>query len=69
MTTSIPRNYSTEEASRILAAKPNTLRLAASQHGRYLGIRPVKLANLKWLWPADQVDAVARGETLSEVGV
>jgi hypothetical protein len=69
MTTIAPLNYTTEEASRILGMKPNTLRLGASQQGRYLGIRPVKLANKKWLWPADQVDAVARGETLPEVGV
>ncbi|WP_295431131.1 hypothetical protein [uncultured Thiodictyon sp.] len=58
-----PRGYTTEQTAGILLAKPNTLRVALCERGEYLGIRPVKLANRRLLWPADQVDAVARGES------
>ncbi|WP_295455247.1 monooxygenase [uncultured Thiodictyon sp.] len=57
-----PRHYSTDDASRVLAVKSNTLRTALYQQHHYFGIRPTKLPNGKWLWPADQVDALARGE-------
>jgi hypothetical protein len=58
-----PRGYTTDQAAAILVVRPNTLRVALCERGTYLGIRPVKLPNRRLLWPADAVDAVARGES------
>ncbi|WP_295584472.1 hypothetical protein [uncultured Lamprocystis sp.] len=58
-----PRGYTTDQAASILLARPNTLRVALCERGEYLGVRPVKLPNRRLVWPADQVDAVARGES------
>jgi len=64
-----PRGYSTAQTAAVLGVQIPTIHVRLRERGEYLGLRPVKLANRRWLWPADQVDAVARGETLSEVGV
>jgi hypothetical protein len=53
--------YPTSQAAVLFGAKPNTLRVALCERGEYMGIRPVKLPNRRLLWPADAVDAVARG--------
>lgn len=58
-----PRNYTTDEAAAILRVKPHTLRVGLCTRGEYLGLRPAKLPNRRLLWPADPVDALARGET------
>lgn len=57
-----PRNYTTDEAAAILGVLPHTLRAGMCRAGHYLGIKPVKLANRRLLWPAAKVDATARGE-------
>lgn len=57
-----PRGYTTNVAAAAFGVVPHTLRVALCQKGEYLGVRPVKLANGRLLWPADQVDAVALGK-------
>lgn len=56
--------YSTDEAARILNIQPQTMRAALCRDGGYLGLRPIKRANRFLAWPADGVEALARGETL-----
>lgn len=56
------RGYNTKEFGAIVRAEPQTIRVSLCEKGHYLGVRPVKLPNRRLLWPADQVDAVARGE-------
>lgn len=56
-----PRGYTTNQVALALGVVPHTLRVALSKKGHYLGINPVRLANRRLLWPAEQVDAVARG--------
>lgn len=57
-----PRGYTTNQTASALGVVPHTLRVALCKRGDYLGIRPVKLANGRLLWPASQVDAVALGK-------
>ena len=54
--------YTTNSAAARLGVMPNTLRVALCNNGHYLGIKPVKLPNRRLMWPAAQVEAVARGE-------
>lgn len=58
------RNYSTEQAAELLKVKPNTLRAAYCREGHYFGLRPIKSPNRFLLWPADQVERIARGEVV-----
>ncbi len=58
-----PRSYSTDEAAAIVQLKPQTLRHELCVKGAFRGIRPVKLpGGNRLLWPADKIDALARGE-------
>jgi hypothetical protein len=57
-----PINYSTEEAAAILMVRPQSLRAALCRDGHYAGIVPRKLPSRLLAWPADQVDALVRGE-------
>lgn len=59
---SILHAYSTDQAAAMLGVKPQTLRAALCRDGTYYGVRPVKRANRFLAWPADQIDALARGE-------
>lgn len=59
---SILRTYSTEEAAAVLKVKPQTLRAAVCRDGSYFGLRPQKARNRFLMWPAEQIDALARGE-------
>ncbi len=62
-TTTHPRVYSTEEAAALLRNRPATWRRNLCINGHYLGVKPAaKLPNGRLLWPADQVDALVRGE-------
>lgn len=56
------RTLSTEQAAAALHVKPQTLRAALCRDGVYLGVRPVKLPNRLLAWPAEQIDALTRGE-------
>ncbi|MCB1955751.1 MAG: hypothetical protein KDG55_08740 [Rhodocyclaceae bacterium] len=53
--------YSTEEASRRLHVKPQTLRAALCRDGHYLGVAPRKMANRMLDWPAEKIDALMTG--------
>ena len=59
------RTYSTEQAAAILHIRPQTLRAALCRDGAYMGVRPVKRANRFLAWPADGIDAIARGEKVA----
>ncbi len=54
--------YSTDEAAAALHIRPQTLRAAVCRDGAYCNVRPVKRANRFLAWPADAIDALARGE-------
>ncbi len=57
-----PRYYNTDEAAARLRVKPHTLRSGLCRAGHYFGVVPVKARNRFLLWPADQIEALARGE-------
>lgn len=59
---SILRTYTTDQAAAMLSVSPQTLRAALCRDGAYYGVRAVKRANRFLAWPADQIDALARGE-------
>lgn len=59
---SILRNYSTEEAAALLKVRPQTLRAAVCRDGHYAGVKPRKLPSRFLAWPAEAIDAIARGE-------
>lgn len=56
------RAYSTEEAACLLQIQAQSLRAALCRDGHYAGIVPRKLPSRFLAWPADQVDALVRGE-------
>ena len=56
---------STEQAADLLGIKPQTLRASLCRDGSYMGARPVKSANRFLKWNADDIEALAAGETLS----
>jgi len=58
-----PRTYLTEEAARVVRYKAQSLRRELCLTGSFKGIVPVKLPGGRLLWPADQIDALARGES------
>jgi len=58
----VSRFYTTEEAAAVLRLRPSTLRTALCLDGGYCGVRPVKRANRFLAWPAEQIDALVRGE-------
>lgn len=60
--------YSTEDAARILNVKPQTLRAALCRDGAYQGLRPLKRSNRFLAWPADGIEALARGERIESEG-
>lgn len=53
--------YTTIEAAKLFAVRPNTLRVALTKTGHYFGIRPTKLVNGRLLWPKEQVVARQAG--------
>jgi hypothetical protein len=57
-----PRSYLTEEAATVLRYQPQTLRRDLCLKGHFKGIVPTKLPGGRLLWPADKIDALARGE-------
>ena len=57
-----PRYLTTEELAALLRVRANTIRSGVCRDGADMGIRPIKRANRMLAWPADQAEAVARGE-------
>lgn len=53
--------YTTIEAAKLFAVRPNTLRVALTKHRHYFGIKPTKLFNGRLLWPKEQVIALQAG--------
>lgn len=60
-----PRCFTTLQLGEALHIRPATAREAVCRHGHYCGLRPIKLANRRLLWPADDVERLLRGETLT----
>lgn len=58
------KRLSTEEAAAILKIKAQSMRAALCRDSHYLGVRPIKSANRFLLWPADQIERLAAGESL-----
>jgi len=56
-----PKFYSTEEFAEKLRIKANTIRRGLCVNGHYMGLRPVKLANRRLVWPAGPADQLLRG--------
>lgn len=59
------QNLSTEDLANELKVRPGTILHAFSSKGHYLGLVPIKLPNRRLLWPADEVNALLRGEVAS----
>lgn len=59
-----PRSYTTAQTAAVFGVVPHTLRVALCLRGEYFGIRPIKLPNGRWLWPAAEVDALAMGKAV-----
>lgn len=56
--------YTTNAMAAIFGVVPHTARVSYCEKGSYLGIVPVKLPNGRLLWPGEDVEAVARGESI-----
>lgn len=59
---STPRAYLTEEAAHVTRYRPQTLRKELCIAGHFKGIQPIKLPGGRLLWPADEIDALVRGD-------
>ncbi|WP_227749222.1 hypothetical protein [Paraburkholderia atlantica] len=60
----IPENrdlLSTDEFAAVMAVDPQSIRKRYSSEGSYHGVRPVKLANRRVLWPVDAVRQLRNG--------
>ena len=55
------RTLSTEEAAAAMHIRPQTLRAALCRDGHYFGIRPIKLPNRMWAWPAEGIERLLSG--------
>ena len=53
---------STEELAALGKVRPQSIRASLCRHGHWLGLRPVKLANRRLVWNAEQVASVFAGE-------
>jgi hypothetical protein len=54
--------YSTKEFAELLRIGPNTIRRSLCVNGHYLGVRPVKLANRRLVWPAGPAEQLMCGK-------
>lgn len=60
-----PRRYTTAEAATVTRHRPQTYRREYCLKGHFHGVRPVKLPGGRLLWPADEIDGLARGEVVA----
>lgn len=65
MQTNLPKKITTEQVADAAGVVPQSIRAAVCRKGHWLGLRPVKLANRRLLWDAEQVAAVLNGEVAS----
>ncbi len=61
LSTEVKARLSTEELAAAAKVAPQTIRAALCRQGHYLGLRPVKLANRRLLWDADEANRVLSG--------
>ncbi|KDR29286.1 hypothetical protein [Caballeronia zhejiangensis] len=65
----IPENrdyLSTDEFAAVMAVGPQSIRKRYSSDGSYHGVRPVKLANRRVLWPVEAVRQLRNGGVVDE---
>ncbi|MFC5431563.1 hypothetical protein ACFPTO_22555 [Paraburkholderia denitrificans] len=65
----IPENrdlLSTDEFAAVMAVDPQSIRKRYSSEGSYHGVRPVKLANRRVLWPVDAVRQLRNGSIVGK---
>ncbi|RTZ47488.1 hypothetical protein EKL30_00285 [Candidimonas sp. SYP-B2681] len=53
---------STEALAELLCIRPGTLREALCRRGHYYGVRPVKLASGRLVWPTDSFERLTTGK-------
>lgn len=58
----ISASHSTGQVAALLHVRPQSLRAALCRDGHYFGVVPIKLPNRLLAWPADQVNALVRGD-------
>lgn len=54
--------YSTAEVADRLKVKPESVRHALCLKGHYMGLRPHKLPNGRWIWAGEEVDGLLPAE-------
>lgn len=57
-----PQNYTTEQFAEVLHGKPSTIRTRLCKTGSFYGIKPIKLASGRLLWPVGAVQAFLTGK-------
>jgi hypothetical protein len=65
----IPENrdfLTTEEFAAVMAVDPQSIRKRYSSEGSYHGVRPIKLANRRVLWPVEAVRQLRNGDPVVE---
>ncbi|MFM0190112.1 hypothetical protein PQR25_30385 [Paraburkholderia nemoris] len=61
------RDYlSTEEFAAVMAVDPQSIRKRYSSDGSYHGVRPIKQANRRVMWPVEAVRRLRNGEPVDE---
>ncbi|QDH60980.1 DNA-binding protein [Pandoraea pnomenusa] len=55
------RRITTAELAQALSQKPQSIRKRYAETGSYYGVRPVKLASRRLLWPADSIQKLISG--------
>jgi hypothetical protein len=65
----IPENrdyLSTEEFAAVMAVAPQSIRKRYSEEGTYHGVRPIKQASRRVMWPVEAVRQLRNGDPVSE---
>lgn len=57
-----PSKISTKEFAELFRVEQQTVRRSLCVNGHYLGIKPLKLANRRLLWPRDKAQQALEAE-------
>lgn len=61
MQSNLKPKLSTDELAALGKVVPQSIRAAVCRHGHWLGLRPIKLANRRLLWDAEEAAQVLNG--------
>ena len=61
-------SLSTDEFSKAIKVKPQSIRVRLCETGSYFGIHPIKLRNGRLLWPSDGPERLAANPRDKHVG-